>query len=313
MIKNVKTKYTNTQAQAAMGTKGNTNPLYHDRYTNAEAVAAVEAAGITILEHKIGCIYFDDYSKLKVLYLSANADDDTPRAMYDVATEAAYQVPTGKVFIAGRVTHYLDFDTVCGRIGEAATSGGVISKDVLAFGVGTGFPGTNDVIGVFSAGKYVTAESSDNSKQLRTPTVLYGVEVDETPEVSIHYSIGGYQSTDYDEFKLLILPANATDSAPKTFHDTSGANYQVPANKVYIAGIVVYYLDYASNRGRIGESTSADGAISREVLNFSKGGTTVGMMDVLGTFRAAKYVTGESSSGFSLRTPTYIYGVEIDA
>jgi hypothetical protein len=267
----------------------------------------------TALTHKIGCVRFSDYSKLKVLYLSANADDDTPKAMYDVETDAAYQVPAGSVFIGGRVTHYLDFDVTCGRIGEAATSGGAISKDVLAFGTGTGFPDTSDVIGAFASEKYVTAESSDNSKTLRTPTVLYGVEILSTPAITIQYDIGGYICTDYNDLKLLVLPADASDSSPKTLHDTSGDNYVVPTGKIFIAGMVLYYLDYASNRGRIGESDSADGAISREVLHFSKGGTTVGMMDVLGTFEAGKYVTGESTSGFSLRKPTYLYGVEIDA
>jgi hypothetical protein len=267
----------------------------------------------TALTHKIGCIEFSDYSKLKVLYLSANADDNSPAAMYDVETSAAYQVPAGSVFVGGRVTHYLDFDVTCGRIGEAATSGGAISKDVLAFGTGTGYPDTSDVIGVFASEKYITAESSDNSKQLRTPTVLYGVEILSTPAITIQYDIGGYVCTDYNDIKLLILPADATDSAPKTLHDTSGADYVVPENKIFIAGMVLYYLDYATNKGRIGESDSADGAISREVLHFSKGGTTVGMMDVLGTFRAGKYVTGESTSGWGLRKPTYLYGVEIDA
>lgn len=271
------------------------------------------AAVLVTLEHEIGGLAFDDYSKLKVLYLSANADDDTPKAMFDVETEAAYQVPTGKVFIAGKVSHYMDFDTICGRIGEANTSGGAISKDVLAFGTGTTYPDTNSVIGVFSADKYITAESSDNSKQLRTPTLLYGVEVATSPEVNINYSIGGYKTKDYSEIKLLMLPSDATDAAPKTFHDTDGNDYVVPTGKVFVAGIVCFYLDYATNRGRIGESDSADGAISREVLYFSKGGITVGMQDVLGTFRAGKYITGESTSGFGLRKPTYLYGAEIDA
>lgn len=272
------------------------------------------SAVLVTLEHEIGGLTFDDYSKLKILYLSADADDATPRAMYDVATDAAYQVPEGKVFIAGKVAHYLDFDTVCGRIGEAATSGGAITKDVLAFGTGTGYPGTNNVIGVFAATKYITAESSDSSgKYLRTPTLLYGVEVAVLPKVNINYSIGGYKTENYNEIKLLILPSDATDAAPITFHDTDGDNYVVPTGKVFIAGIVSYYLDYATNRGRIGESNGVDGAISREVLYFSKGGTTVGMQAVLGTFRAGKYITGESTSGFGLRKPTYLYGAEIDS
>jgi hypothetical protein len=267
----------------------------------------------TALIHKIGGVNFSDYSKLKVLYLSANADDDEPKAMYDVTTDAAYQVPATSVFIGGRVTHYLDFNTTCGRIGEADTSGGAISQDVLAFGEGTTYPGTSNVVGKFAASKYITAESSHNSQQLRTPTILYGVEVLAVPEVTIQYDVGGYLCTDYSKLKLLVLPSDATDSDPKTLHDTAGVDYVVPTGKVFIAGRVLYYLDYATNRGRIGESTSADGAISREVLSFSKGGTTVGMADVLGTFRAGKYVTGESSSGFGLRKPTFLYGVEIDA
>lgn len=267
----------------------------------------------TALTHKVGSVSFSDYSKLKVLYLSANADDNTPKSMNDVETGAAYQVPAGYVFIAGKVSHYLDWNTVAGRIGEASSSGGAITKDVLAFGTGTTFPGTNNVIGVFAATKYITAESSDNSKSLRTPTLLYGVEVLVVPAITIQYDLGGYLSTNYSEIKLLKLPANATDSSPKTLHDTDGNNYVVPASKVFIAGMVQYYLDSASNKGRIGESNSIDGAITREVLYFSKGGITVGMQDVLGTYREGKYVTGESTSGFGLRTPTFLYGVEIDA
>jgi len=266
----------------------------------------------TSLVHRVGGVSFSDYSKLKVLYLTANADSNEFKAFNDVSTGSAYQVPAGYVFIAGRASHYMDFADVCGIVGESTTSGGTITKQVLAFGEGTTYPGTNDVVGWFASEKYVTGSSSYNGKYMRTPTLIYGVEVLSTPAITIQYDIGGYLETDYNKLKLLVLPANATDAAPKTFHTVAGANYVVPENKVFIAGRVCCYLDYATNKGRIGESDTVDGAISREVLYFSKGLLTVIMMDVMGTFTAGKYVTGESTSGFSLRTPTYLYGVEID-
>jgi hypothetical protein len=267
----------------------------------------------TSLVHKIGAISFSDYSKLKVLYLPANATDSSPKSLYDLDDSEVYTVPTGYVFIAGLVSCYLDHATTKGRIGESTSQDGAISREQMCFGKGTTFPATSPMLGVFRAGKYVTGESTSGFS-LRTPTYVYGIEVLATPAITVQFDIGGYLCTDYSKIKILQLPADASSSSPKTFHDvTTGADYQVPASKVFIAGYISYYIDYASNMGIVGESDSADSAHSKEIFSCGEGGTCVKEQEVFGVFAAEKYVTAESTSGFSLRKPTFLYGVEIDA
>jgi len=267
----------------------------------------------TALIHRVGALSFSDYSKLKTLYLPADATDSDPKSMYDLSTGAVYMVPAGYVFIAGLVSCYLDSATTKGRIGEGTSQNGAISREQLCFGKGTTFPGTSSILGIFRAGKYVNAESTSGFS-LRRPTFLYGVEVLITPAITIQFDVGGYLCTDYNKLKVLKLPSGATSSNPKTFHDVeTDADYVVPVGKVFIAGYISYYIDYASNRGIIGESDSADTAHSKEIFCCGEGGTCVKEQVVFGVFAAGKYVTAESSSGFELRTPTYLYGVEIDA
>ena len=133
-----------------------------------------------------------------------------------------------------------------------------------------------------------------------------------TDDVTVQFDIGGYICEDYQELKVLWMPDQPTSSAPKTFHD-GATNYQVPADHVYIAGKISYWTDYATNRGIIGESATADAAHSREVFLCGDGTINTAMEDVYGVFNATKYVTAETSSGFNLRKPTFLYGVEIDA
>jgi len=223
--------------------------------------------------------------------------------------------------IRDRVSYYLDHGYNRGRIGEGIALNGQITHDQMCFGNGQIGGGNASCPGVFTAGKYVNAESTGNYS-LRTPTMLYGIEVtvDEdgaiTDELIVQFDIGGYICEDYTKLKTLICTDDPTKSAMKTFHEWNGSSwvdYDVPADKVYIAGAISYWTDYATNNGIIGESTSVNSTLSRQVFMCGNANINSGFQEVYGRFTAKKWITAMTSSGFSLRRPTYIFGVEIDA
>ena len=295
---------------------------------NVDALDATTTATIlsemtTETQHHIGCLTVSDMSYAKTLYLPTDATDAAAKSMYDVATSAAYVVPAGKVFLAGLVSAYIDHGYNRGRIGEATASNGQITHDQMCFGSGAStldvstpaFGGTFSCPGVFTAEKYVNAESTGNYS-LRTPTFVYGVEVSIVPEITIQFDIGGYTCEDYNDLKLLICFDQPTNNAKKTFHEWNGSswvNYDVPAGKVYIAGKVCYWIDYATNRGIVGESDTEDATLTKNLFAFAKGSINGQMEDVYGRFAATKWVNIVATTGFAIRTPTYMYGVEIDA
>ena len=271
-------------------------------------------------QHRIGCLIVSDMSYAKTLYLPSDATDSSAKSMYDTADSAVYTVPTGKIFLAGKVSYYVDHGYNRGRIGEGTSSNGQISYDQMCFGNGTVGGGNASCPGIFTAGKYVNAESTGNYS-LRVPTMLYGIEVSVdgegtiTDDVTVMFNIGGYICENYTELKTLICIDEPTSSSPKTFHEWNGSswvNYDVPTSKVYIAGAISYWTDYATNNGIIGESATADASLSRQVFMCGNANVNSGFQEVYGRFVAGKWVTAKTTSGFSLRTPTYIYGVEID-
>jgi len=289
-------------------------------YTTLDTVLSAVTQEI---QHKIGVLRVADMGYAKTLYLPADATDASAKSMYDVSTSAVYVVPAGKVFLAGLVSAYIDHGYNRGRIGEGTSVDGQITHDQMCFGSGAvvldastpAFGGAFACPGVFTAGKYVNAESTGNYS-LRKPTMLYGVEVSIEPEITVQFDIGGYICEDYNELKLLICTDQPTNSAKKTFHYWDGdswENYQVPAGKVYIAGKVCYWIDYATNRGIVGESDTVDATLTKDVFAFAKGAITGQMEDIYGRFAATKYVNIVATTGFAIRTPTYMYGVEIDA
>lgn len=129
------------------------------------------------------------------------------------------------------------------------------------------------------------------------------------------YKWGGIAFDDPSLAKILILPSNCHDDNPITFHD--GANdYQVPAGKVFIAGKVAVAVKDIAAPGRIGESNTMDGAISKEVLSGLIGPANIlfGYLDVFGVYTAGKYVTGEGTyagSSYEMKVYTTLYGVEV--
>ncbi len=266
------------------------------------------------IQHRIGVLRVADMSYAKTLYLPKNATNSSAASMFDTATGSVYIVPAGKVFLAGMVSYYIDHGYNRGRIGEGTSLNGQISKDQMCFGNGAIGGGSDACPGVFTAGKYVNAESTGNYS-LRTPTLLYGVEVSIEPEITIQYDIGGYICEDYNNLKTLICTDNPTSSAKKTFHEWNGSSwvdYDVPVGKVYIAGKISYWTDYATNKGIIGESDSVNSTITKQLFLCGNANIYAGMQDIYGRFAAGKWVTAKTSSGFSLRSPTYLYGVEID-
>lgn len=276
---------------------------------------------IQATQHRIGCLIVSDMSKAKTLYLPANATDSVAKSMYDTVDGAVYTVPANKIFLAGKVSYYLDDGYCRGRIGEGTAVNGQITHDQMCFGNGGVGGGTNSCPGVFTENKYVNAESTSGSS-LRTPTFLYGIEVEVNAEgviqddITIQFDIGGYICEDYRKLKTLICTDQPTSSAKKTFHEWNGSSwvdYDVPPNKIYIAGSISYWTEFSSTIGIIGESNSADDSLSVQVLICGNATPNSGFQEVYGRFRETKWVTAKTGDGTSLRRPTYLYGVEIDS
>ncbi len=135
--------------------------------------------------------------------------------------------------------------------------------------------------------------------------------------VVIAYKWGGISFDDKSLIKTLTLPSLAKDNVPITFHDEAGSDYVVPGGKVFIVGKAMWGMQSLQEFfGRAGESATADGVISKELLNLSPSTTTYGWQygDVLGVYAAGKYVTGESSSNtYSMLAGTTLYGIVTDA
>lgn len=133
------------------------------------------------MAYKIGGVAFDDKSLLKVLTLPSDADDDTPVTFHD-STGSNYQVPIGKVFIAGLLYMAILDLSKPARIGESDAADGGIITEVL-FGLTAIVTGTFielNVLGVFSAEKYVTGGTTSTaaSDALKTNSTIYGIEID---------------------------------------------------------------------------------------------------------------------------------------
>jgi len=129
-------------------------------------------------EFSINGVNFDGYENIKMLTLDGNAEDDDPITLHDGGSD--YEVPTGKVFIAFQALVWLEQIAMVGRIGESDTADGAISKEVLKMSNGTQVPFMTDCYGVFTAGKFITAETdaANDNYQIKSGSCLYGVEVD---------------------------------------------------------------------------------------------------------------------------------------
>jgi len=128
----------------------------------------------------------------------------------------------------------------------------------------------------------------------------------------IAYHLGLVSTDDYSLIKTLVLPSNAEDDVPITFHE-DGVDYQVPASHIFAAARILYRVSNASILGRIGESASADGAIATERIQISNSDTDWHYEDVGSIFTASTYITGESNNSYYyLYADTTLYGAEID-
>jgi len=144
------------------------------------AIEAVETA-VAALGYKftVNGINFNDYTKIKALTLDTGAYNDHAQTFHDGGDD--YKPDTGKAFISFQALVWNQQLEMVGRIGEGtAVANEAITKEVLKLSNGTNKPFMVDCIGVFTAGKYVTAESDSGSSNycLKAGTVLYGIEVD---------------------------------------------------------------------------------------------------------------------------------------
>jgi len=134
------------------------------------------------------------------------------------------------------------------------------------------------------------------------------------------FTINGVNFNGYAKIKSLFLEANAKDDVPKTLHhyNDEGAleDYKVPEDKVFISFQAMIYLEQTTVIGRIGESDTADGAISKEILKFSNGTNLPFITNCYGVFAAEKYITAEtdsSNASYEMVSGSVLYGVEVDA
>ena len=274
------------------------------------------------------------------IYIKPDADAGEHDATVDgdavSIQDLRYMVPTGKVFLAGRVSSTLTHGYTRGLIGESDTYNGTVTKPQMCFGNGASEDGhlageVADIPGVFTAGKYVNVAVS-GSYGVYMPTLLYGVEVsvDEdgviTDDVTVQFDIGGYLCEDYRDLKVLIA-AGDIGSGAVSFHAWDDVEedfetvYEIGDGKVYIAGSISYWKEGASGVGTIGESATDGGTITKKIFCCGNTDVYAGLDHVYGMLgyspvdfvgASGKFVSAVCSQ-YNLRAPTYIYGVEIDA
>ena len=129
------------------------------------------------------------------------------------------------------------------------------------------------------------------------------------------FSINGVNFDGYAKLKTLTLDGNAEDDDPITLHD-AGVDYEVPGDKVFIAFQALVWLEQIAMVGRIGESDTADNAITKEVLKLGNGTQVPFMTDCYGVFAAGKFITAETDSSndnYQIKSGSVLYGVELDA
>lgn len=127
------------------------------------------------------------------------------------------------------------------------------------------------------------------------------------------FSLGGINFNDYSQIKMLTLDDAAKDGTPKTLHYPGSTDYQVPGDKVFIAFQALVHLTEASIIGRIGESGSANGNITKEVLKFANGTDKPWMTYIVGIFSSDSYVTAETSHNtYTIADGGALYGIEVD-
>ncbi len=130
----------------------------------------------------------------------------------------------------------------------------------------------------------------------------------------VAYKWGGIAFDDYAAVKHLVLPSNADEDAPVTFHDEAGNNYQVPSGKVFIAGKIIHQATSQTEVYRIGESASADGALAKVRIRINVTQSVWNRDDIMGVFDADTYVTCNGTANLSsqeLKAESSLDGVEI--
>ncbi|GAI56198.1 unnamed protein product [marine sediment metagenome] len=135
-----------------------------------------------VVVYKWGGIAFDDPALSKALFLPADSWNENGNrfTFHDEAGED-YQVPVGKVFIAGVLSFGL-LSLVSANvalIGESDAADAALTKTLLTMGaeVENSFY-YRKVFAIFTAGKYVTGHSKGavGGHALLTNSALYGVE-----------------------------------------------------------------------------------------------------------------------------------------
>ena len=169
-------------------------------------------------------------------------------------------------------------------------------------------------IGVTSASTIDAGAAGAVTSKLRRLTTDMSALLTAVGALGYEFTINGVNFNGYTNIKMLTLDGNAEDDDPITLHD-AGVDYEVPADHIFIAFQALVWLEQIAMVGRIGESDTADAAISKEVLKFSNGTQVPFMEQCIGVFAAGKFVTAESDSAsdnYTIKSGSVLYGVEID-
>lgn len=137
---------------------------------------------MAVIAYKWGGIAFDDKSLIKSLHLPLEAQIGAKITFHDEAGDN-YQVPAGKVFIVGRVSGLFECKVAEPHIvyiGESDALDDSLTKILYQKPVAanTSLHVSEEILILFAATKYVTADS-DNANTVHHPGgMLYGVEID---------------------------------------------------------------------------------------------------------------------------------------
>lgn len=126
---------------------------------------------------RVGTGHFDDITVVKTLTLPSEADEDTPISFHDEAGND-YVVPANKRFIALQLkgTSISSITANPLRIGESASAdSAIVTNRVLE--IVTASLATYNVIGYFTTGKFITAETDNPDQAINAKTLLVGLEI----------------------------------------------------------------------------------------------------------------------------------------
>ncbi len=152
----------------------------------------IDGEGVVVddvtVQFDIGGYLCEDYRQLKVLLATGDIGSGVVSFHHwnGSSFDDAYEIPDGSRYIAGTISYWTEGSSSAITLGESLTDGGSIQKKVLSCGNTDIYSGLQHIYGMFgyspvsftgATGKFVSARCSQYN--MRAPTYVYGVEIDE--------------------------------------------------------------------------------------------------------------------------------------